>query len=69
MWLCECDCGNEVKAELGQPASGYRKNCSRLQRKPGAERRNFRQGFAIVQTAVVALSRKKEEKEEVRTEA
>lgn len=34
IWLCRCDCGNEVKAELCQLTQGYRKSCGCLSRPP-----------------------------------
>ena len=30
VWLCRCDCGREVLAELGQLTSGYRRSCGCL---------------------------------------
>ncbi len=30
MWLCRCDCGGEITAELGQLTAGYRKSCGCL---------------------------------------
>lgn len=32
LWLCKCDCGNEVKAALGQLTSGRKKSCGCLAR-------------------------------------
>lgn len=34
VWLCKCDCGGEVKAELGQLVSGMRKSCGCLSHPP-----------------------------------
>ena len=34
VWVCRCDCGNEVCAELGQLTAGYRKSCGCLSRPP-----------------------------------
>lgn len=30
VWVCRCDCGNEVRVELGQLTSGCRKSCGCL---------------------------------------
>lgn len=30
IWLCACDCGNEVRTELGQLTGGYKKSCGCL---------------------------------------
>lgn len=37
IWLCKCDCGNEVKAELGQLTSGGRKSCGCLSHPPAKD--------------------------------
>lgn len=34
IWLCKCDCGNEVKAELKQLTSGCMKSCGCLSHPP-----------------------------------
>lgn len=34
VWLCRCDCGKEVLAELGQLTAGYRKSCGCLSHPP-----------------------------------
>ena len=34
IWLCRCDCGSMVKAELGQLTAGYRKSCGCLSHPP-----------------------------------
>ncbi|MCI8418586.1 MAG: AP2 domain-containing protein [Lachnospiraceae bacterium] len=34
VWLCQCDCGKEVKAELGQLTWGYKKSCGCLGHPP-----------------------------------
>lgn len=34
VWVCRCDCGAEIKAELGQLASGMRKSCGCLSHPP-----------------------------------
>lgn len=34
VWLCRCDCGNEVEAELRQLTAGYRKSCGCLGHPP-----------------------------------
>lgn len=32
LWLCRCDCGKEIKADLGELTSGNRKSCGCLRR-------------------------------------
>ena len=32
VWVCRCDCGNEVRAELGQLTAGNKKSCGCLSR-------------------------------------
>lgn len=34
IWLCRCDCGNEVKAGLGQLTAGCRRSCGCLSHPP-----------------------------------
>ncbi len=34
VWLCRCDCGREIRAELGQLTAGYRKSCGCLSHPP-----------------------------------
>lgn len=34
VWICRCDCGNEVKVELGQLTAGYKKSCGCLGHPP-----------------------------------
>ena len=34
VWLCRCDCGREIRVELGQLTAGYRKSCGCLSHPP-----------------------------------
>ena len=34
VWLCRCDCGNEILAPSGQLLQGYRKSCDCLRKPP-----------------------------------
>lgn len=48
MWLCRCDCGNEVTAELGRLTGGSRKSCGCLSHPPLKEFQGKRFGRLTV---------------------